>query len=138
MTQTIRVLFIYDNEAALAVRSGMLESYEQIEVLGTTDVSTALAMLDDQRIDCVLSGYALAGTDGISLTRTIRQSHPQLPVILFADGLSPELLETAFEAGITDHTSVSVCQVSYSRVVERIYAATQQPTVQSAQTPESA
>ena len=138
MSQSIRVLFIYDNEAALAVRSGMLEGYEQIEVTATTDVSTALTTLDEGRVDCVLSGYALAGSDGISMTHEIRQVYPNLPVILFADNLSADLVETAREAGVTDHTSVSVCQTSYDQLVDRICAATQRPASQPTQASESA
>jgi len=137
MTQSIRVLFVYDNEAALAVRAGLLGDYEGIEVTATTDVTTALATLDEERVDCVLSGYALAGSDGIALTRDIRRASPKLPVILFADNLSPELLEAAFTAGVTDHASVSVCQSSYDRLVTCINAATQQQPSQAAGTPES-
>ena len=137
MTQSIRVLFVYDNEAALAVRAGLLGDYEGIEVTATTDVATALATLDEERVDCVLSGYALAGSDGIALTRDIRRASPGLPVILFADNLSPELLEAAFTAGVTDHASVSVCQTSYDRLVTCIHAATQQQPSQAAGTPES-
>ena len=138
MSESIRVLFVYDNEAALAVRAGMLTRYEQIDVTATTDVSTARQLLDDERVDCVLSGYALAGSDGIALTRDIRRLYPGLPVILFADNLSTDRIEAAREAGVTDHTSVSVCQTSYDRLVDRIRAATQQPSSQPTRASESA
>lgn len=127
MSQPIRVLFVYDNEAALAVRSGMLASYSEIEVIPTTAVSTALELIDEGGIDCVLSGYALAGSDGISLVRAVRQIDPILPFILFADGVSTTLLEAAFLAGVTDYTPVSVCQTSYDHLVKRIQDSTQQP-----------
>lgn len=126
MSQSIRVLFVYDNEAALAVRSRLLAGYRQIEVTATTDVSTALEQLDEGRIDCVLSGYALAGSDGISLAKAVRRNHPALPFILFADNLSTELVETALGAGVTDYTPVSVCQASYDQLVGRIRATIRQ------------
>jgi len=138
MGQSIRVLFVYDNEAALAVRTGMLNRYEGLDVTATTDVSTALRSLDEERVDCVLSGYALAGTDGIALTRDIRRLFPDLPVILFANNLSAGRIETARKAGITDHMSVSVCQTSYDQLVDRIRAATKQPSRQPTHASESA
>lgn len=132
MPQSIRVLFVYDNEAALAVRSEMLERYSQIEVTTTTDASTALETVSDGGIDCLLSGYALAGSDGIALARAVQQHDPGLPVILFADNLSTARLETAFEAGITDHVPVSGCQSSYDLLVERIRASIRQRSEQVA------
>jgi PAS domain S-box-containing protein len=74
-----------------------------IEVTTETDPQTALSRLETVDVDCLVSGYDLPGTDGIEFLKAVRESHPDLPFILFTGAGDEATASRAISAGVTDY-----------------------------------
>jgi len=101
-----RVLYV-DPDAATADRvAAALEAQSaavEIEFESATDAPEAMTRLGEAAsIDCVVSAHTLPDGTGIELLRTIRESFPELPCVLFTGVLSIGLVREAIDAGVTD------------------------------------
>jgi CheY-like chemotaxis protein len=77
------ILCVDDEENQLAVRKLVLEK-EGFSVLTATSGQQALSLLACHQIDLVLSDHLMPGLTGTELTRQIKASNPDLPVILIS------------------------------------------------------
>jgi len=64
--------------------------------------SQGLAELDKSEIGFICISMYLEDTDGIQLTRTIRQTHHHTPIILFTSDESYDVYADALSAGVTE------------------------------------
>jgi CheY-like chemotaxis protein len=55
-----------------------------------------------QRFDLVLTDETMPNLTGTELAREIRQSHPQIPILLMSGYSGPQLTERAQAAGVSD------------------------------------
>jgi len=62
-----------------------------------------LAHLAANPVDCVLLDYRLPDADGLECLRTIRQRHPDLPVVLITGAGSEEVAVEAMKLGASDY-----------------------------------
>jgi CheY-like chemotaxis protein len=77
------ILCVDDEENQLAVRKLVLEK-EGFSVLTASSGQQALSLLACHQIDLVLSDHLMPGLTGTDLTRQIKVSNPDLPVILIS------------------------------------------------------
>jgi CheY-like chemotaxis protein len=77
------ILCVDDEENQLAVRKLVLEK-EGFSVLTASSGQQALGLLACHQIDLVLSDHLMPGLTGTELTRKIKASNPDLPVILIS------------------------------------------------------
>ena len=77
------ILCVDDEENQLAVRKLVLEK-EGFSVLTASSGQQALSLLACHQIDLVLSDHLMPGLTGTELTRQIKASNPDLPVILIS------------------------------------------------------
>jgi CheY-like chemotaxis protein len=75
------ILCVDDEENQLAVRKLVLEK-EGFSVLTASSGQEALSLLACHQIDLVLSDHLMPGLTGTELTRQIKATNPDLPVIL--------------------------------------------------------
>lgn len=54
-------------------------------------------------VDCVVSTHRLDGTDGVAVLRDIRETHPELPVVLVARDGDETVASEAIAAGVTEY-----------------------------------
>ena len=94
----LRVLLVEDGQELAMVTTVLLESYGAV-VEHVSNVDQAQARLAvDPPLQVVLSDVMMLGTgSGVDLAKCLRQSHPNLPVVLMS-GYSDELV------GLTDFT----------------------------------
>lgn len=76
------VLLVEDNPDVAEVTTSLLEELGyRVQLAG--DASAALAAAEGQHFDLLLSDIVMPGEmDGLALARTLRQRHPQLPILL--------------------------------------------------------
>lgn len=124
MGSTRRVLLVGigpDDRAAIAARLSALET--TVTVLSAPDAEAALSSLEapSEPIDCLVSAYRLAGTDGITLSRerTRRLASPTVPFVLFVTDGSEALAASALEAGVSGYVRREGPR-AIDRLVERI------------------
>ena len=93
----IRILIVDDDTSLLHMLEDGIEMFcAECQVTSATDGLTALAQVQRQPFDLVLTDYNLPGMDGLELAQTVRQALPQARVVLmtaYGDG-------AAFQHGI--------------------------------------
>ncbi len=102
----IRVLVVDDSVVVRRIVSDSLESDPAIEVVGiAANGKIAIAKLDRVHPDLILLDVEMPEMDGLETLATIRQQHPDLPIIMFSsltDRGSVATIE-ALSLGATDY-----------------------------------
>jgi len=78
---TRRVLFIDDDPDLLATTCALLEMLNQ-RVDGTANAADALALLERNHYDVLITDYELPDMNGIELARRARQGRPELKIVV--------------------------------------------------------
>ena len=68
-----------------------------------TRVDDARELVETEPIDCVVSDYEMPDQDGLAFLQTVRDTHSDLPFILFTGKGSEEIASEAISAGVTDY-----------------------------------
>jgi DNA-binding NarL/FixJ family response regulator len=96
----IRVLVVDDHEVFGASLARSLGDEDDLDVVGTvTNIPDALAALERDGADVVLSDFRLADGDGVALTRQIAQAWPDTAVVMLTASNDEAVLSSALEAG---------------------------------------
>ncbi|GAA0528637.1 PAS domain S-box protein [Halorubrum aquaticum] len=104
--ETIQVLHVDDEPDLGELVATFLEQVdERLLVETTTSATDALDRLSDVdgHFDCIVSDYDMPGMNGQELLETVRETHPELPFILFTGKGSEEIASKAISAGVTDY-----------------------------------
>ncbi|WP_424003009.1 ATP-binding protein [Haloarcula salina] len=100
----LRVVYVDgDDGDASAVRTTLSAADDEFDVRVCETADDALAALDGDAVDCVVSEYQLPDRDGVALLRAVRDSRPTLPFILFTDDGDERVASAAISAGVTDY-----------------------------------
>lgn len=117
----IRVLHV-DDEANLAETSALwLEKVsDRLSVVTETSAPDGLDRLDEEDIDCIVSDYDMPEMNGLEFLEAVRETHPDLPFILFTGKGSEEIASEAISAGVTDYLQKEVGTDQYTLLANRI------------------
>ena len=94
MVRPIRLLAVGDVPA-------VGRTSEQLVVTELSTFTEALALLGEQSFDCVVSAVELPEQDGVAFLESVRNDHPELPVILVGE-VDERVVTQAINAGVTD------------------------------------
>ena len=99
---SMKILIIEDNARVSALLKRGLES-QGYQIYISEDAEDALVMADRIPIDLIITDIMLPQMSGIEFSKTIRQKHPDLPIIMLtALGTIDEKIE-GFDAGADDY-----------------------------------
>jgi len=104
--ETIRILHVDDEPDFGELVATFLKRVDERLVVETEASSKdALDRLSDthERVDCIVSDYDMPGMNGQELLEAVRETHPDLPFILFTGKGSEEVASKAISAGVTDY-----------------------------------
>jgi len=97
----ISVLYIGgDDDSARRVAQNLERADEGIEVATTTSPAAALATIESEHVDCLVSAFDLNGTDAITFFEELREQGVALPFILFPDAEENPVASRAVAVGI--------------------------------------
>jgi CheY-like chemotaxis protein/anti-sigma regulatory factor (Ser/Thr protein kinase) len=85
----------------------------------------ALAVLDKQAPDIVLTDLIMPEMDGLELVKTIRQRHPLIPVILMTAHGSEDIAIKALQAGAASYCPKKTLAQDLAETLEQVLAASQ-------------
>ncbi|KQL43615.1 hypothetical protein AN963_29720 [Brevibacillus choshinensis] len=104
-----RILVVDDDPVNLKVMETIL-SVEEYDVTSVTNGNQALAVMDSQEWDLVISDVMMPHMSGYELTRTIRErfSITELPILLLTARSQPEDIENGFRVGANDYVTKPV------------------------------
>ncbi len=111
----------FDTETETQIRSAFEDRQSAAELSTAPGRSEAIDRLEAnaELIDCVISSNALADASGTELLRTVRDSFPELPCLLFVEDLTSDLINDAIDAGVTDYVPRDGSETQASRLVDR-------------------
>lgn len=117
----ITVLLVDDDQTfARSARTLLEASDDAITVNVVQDASTALQRLEQGHVDCVVSDYAMPGTDGLELCRRIKDERPGLPFILLTGNGDEETASRAFDTGADDYLCKACDPETFRDLARRI------------------
>ncbi|MEW6511617.1 MAG: sigma-54 dependent transcriptional regulator [Bacteroidota bacterium] len=91
----MRSVLVVDDDKAVRDSIRMILEYEKFELHFAENGPAALESVQGHELDLVLLDIKMPGEDGLSVLRKIRQSHPDLPVVMIS---GHGTIETAVEA----------------------------------------
>ena len=118
-----RILVLYvDDEPEFASLAVELLSREddRFEIEVETAVADALARLDEESVDCIVSDYDMPGTDGLEFLAVARERCPGIPFVLVTGKGSEEIASEAISAGVTDYLRKRGGREQYAILANRI------------------
>ena len=117
----IRVLHVEDNEFFGKVASEILtQEIADVTVHTETIPSDALARLELEQFDCVVSDYEMPEMNGLELLGAVKEIAPQIPYILMTGGGSEKTASEAISAGVTDYLKKGTGKRQFVALANRI------------------
>lgn len=103
---TIKILVVEDNQPMLEITKTLLETFGVGKVLGARDGQEGFKLFCKENPDIVIADWMMKPTDGISLTRMIRNDPKSpnkfVPIILMTGFSEKRRVIQARDAGVTE------------------------------------
>lgn len=118
-----KVLLVVDDEPDILelMEIYLEESLPSVDVVRATSGEDALEVLQSRHVDMVISDFRMPRMDGIELLARIRESHKDIPRVLYTAYADPDLERRALEeAGVEE---VYRKDLSPQALVQKIEAA---------------
>lgn len=74
----------------------------------------------DAGFDCVISDYNMPGMNGVAFLEAVRETHPELPVLLFSGEETNEVAAEVIQAGLTDYLRKALDADQYTMLIRRV------------------
>jgi PAS domain S-box-containing protein len=119
--EPIRVLHVDDDPAVRDLVGTYLERVDEdlrVESVECTD--RALARLAEGGVDCLLSDYEMPGTDGLDFLTRVRETHGDLPFVLYTGRGDESVAAEAIARGVDDYAQKGSGRTHYLTLGTRI------------------
>jgi len=127
MGRSIQVLHVDDEPDFAELTVTVLEQMgEGFSVDTATSATEGVELLAQRAFDCVVSDYEMPRTNGIEFLQQVRETHPDLPFLLFAGKGSEAVASDAISAGVTDYLQKRGGREQYELLANRITRAVEQ------------
>lgn len=121
MSRSIDILHIEDESDLAVLVATQLEDYDDRMTVDTApNAIEGQAMLESHDYDCVVCDYDLPGTNGLEFLDTIRETEPDLPVILHTGKGSERVASEAISRGVSDYLQKTSDPEHYTVLAKRI------------------
>src|SRR5512147_245200 len=91
----MRSVLVVDDDKAIRDSIKMILEYEKFQLTFAENGQAALESVQAHPVDLVLLDIKMPGEDGLAVLRSLRRSHPDLPVVMIS---GHGTIETAVEA----------------------------------------
>jgi PAS domain S-box-containing protein len=121
VTEPIHVLHVDDDPDFAALTATFLEREDDRFVVDTAaSVDAGLDRLAAGGVDCIVSDYDMARTNGIDFLTSVRERYGDLPFVLFTGKGSEEVASDAISACVTDYLQKGRGTERYEILAHRI------------------
>jgi PAS domain S-box-containing protein len=123
----LAILYVEDDPDLRELTAGFLErENDRFEVVSESNASDGLDRIEVEPVDCVISDYDMPGMDGLEFLRTVRETRPDLPFILFTGKGSEAVASEAIAADVTHYLQKRSGPEQYELLANRIENAVSQ------------
>lgn len=131
-TQPIQVLHVDADMGFSSLASALIErKNEQMVVFSEQFGDAGIERLENDDIDCVVSGSELADMSGLEFVETVDERFPDIPHVLFAEPGENDFIEAAMAAGASDCVRKEQGSDQYTVLAARIESAVQSRRIES-------
>lgn len=117
----IDLLIVDDDSTFLDLISRQLEEGSNVIKPRTcNDPEEALEIIDNEKIDCVLSDYKMPGMNGIELLNSVRSRRPEIPFIILTSEGNEEIASQAISSDVTDYIKKGGTSEHSQLIIKRI------------------
>jgi CheY-like chemotaxis protein len=113
-----------DPDLCALVKSYLERDGSEPSCVVTTETSPTSALervrTDGTSFDCVVSDYGMGEMNGIEFLEAVRESAPDLPLLLFSSEAASDLAPEVIEAGLTDYLRKGAGADQYTLLVRRL------------------
>ncbi len=103
-----RILLVDDDPQDRALASVVLSrDFPNARLREVHDAAGFALALGGQRLDLVITEYELAWSDGLAVLAAVKESHPDVPVMMFTRARDEEVAVRAMKAGLADYVGKS-------------------------------
>ncbi|MFB6228865.1 MAG: PAS domain S-box protein [Halobacteriales archaeon] len=121
MADSTAILHVDDDPSFGELAKTFLErENDRFAVETVTGADAGLERISDGQPDCIVSDYDMSGMDGLEFLQAVRETHPDLPFILFTGKGSEEVASDAIAAGVTDYIRKGGGSERYELLANRI------------------
>jgi len=121
LTERVRVLHVDDDQCLLSVTKQCLETEGAIQVDSVLSADEALARLEKEKYDILISDYQMPGKDGLKLLKELRQKGETIPFIMFTGKGREEVAIQALNLGANQYVNkVGEAQTVYTELAHSI------------------
>lgn len=132
MNGHLSILHVDDNtDLGALVKTYLERDSSDIDCSVTTeqDPEKALELITaaETTFDCVISDYNMPQMNGVEFLQAVRESQPELPVLLFSGEETSEISAEIIRAGLTDYLQKDIGTDQYTMLIRRVSHAVESP-----------
>jgi PAS domain S-box-containing protein len=121
LNEKIRVLHVDDDSAILRITKQRLEMEGPLQVETALSVKEALARLEKEKFDVVVSDYQMPGKDGLEFLKILREKGNMIPFIFFTRKGTEEIAIKALNLGANQYLNkVGETETVYAELTHSI------------------
>lgn len=121
LTERVRVLHVDDDKCLLSVTKQCLETEGAIQVDSVLSADEAMAKLEKEKYDVLISDYQMPGKDGLKLLKELRQKGETIPFIMFTGKGREEVAIQALNLGANQYVNkMGEAQTVYTELTHSI------------------
>jgi len=119
--ERISVLCVDDTPGLAELTAQSLERFDgRFTVRPATSARDALAILETDVVDCIVSDYDMEEMDGLTFLQLVRATDPDIPFVLLTGQGSETIASNAIAAGVTDYLQKEPGTGQHERLATRI------------------
>ncbi len=92
-----------DNEVSVDEMRAAIADKETLTPIVRTSVDGAVAAIETERVDCVVTEYDLSDGCGLSIIKAIREESPNTPCVLYTSVAPAEIDTSSFQSGSVEY-----------------------------------
>lgn len=121
----LSILHVDDDPDLRSLVKAYLEREDgEFECTVTTESSPSAALdrirNGDVAFDCVISDYRMPEMNGIEFLQAVRETHPELPLLLFSGEETAEVSAEIIRSGLTDYLRKGIGTDQYTLLLRRV------------------
>ena len=104
MEELKNILVVDNHQNMLELLRNLLQMYKY-QTFCALDTQSALKLMDEEKVDCVVTDVEMPKPNGFDLLDEIKNRYPQVPVIMISSYANPKMEKQARENGASGFTA---------------------------------